>query len=212
MSEHSAVWLLAWGFLASTSSGTADPRSDMVAALQAPGPHPSLSGQANVFGRLVGAWDGEYTEFAKDGSATHSSGEWIFGWVLEGRALQDVFIIHPSAAHKEGFIGTTLRFFDPKSGAWNVTFVDPQDNWVATLTGGAVAQDRIVLRNHSADGRENRWSFEAIRPDSWVFRDEETLDGGKTWRLLEEDHMKRRASRTARSDHCCTPRSGWLSP
>lgn len=169
-----------------------DPRLDMVAALQALGPHSSLGDQAQVFGRLIGTWDGEYTEFSKEGKAAHSSGEWIFGWVMDGRAIQDLFIIHPSAAHPNGFVGTTLRFFDPKSRTWNVTFVDPEDNSVATLTGGAVGDDQIVLHSQKADGRETRWSFDDICLDSWVFRDEETRDGGKTWRLREEDHLKRR--------------------
>jgi hypothetical protein len=171
-----------------------DPRLDMVTALQAIGPHPSLGDRAKVFGRLVGTWNGEYTEFSKDGKETRSSGEWIFGWVMDGRAIQDLFIIHPSAARKERYIGTTLRYFDPKSGTWSVTFVDPENGAVETLTGGAVGDDRIVLLSHDEDGKERRWSLEDIRPDSWVFRDEGTHDGGKTWRLREEDHMKRRAA------------------
>jgi hypothetical protein len=169
-----------------------DPRLDLVTALQAKGPHPSLGDQANVFGRLVGTWDGEYTEFSKDGKETRSSGEWIFGWVMDGRAIQDLFIIHPSAARKERYIGTTLRYFDSKSGTWSVTFVDPENGAVETLTGRAVGDDRIVLLSHDEDGKERRWSLEDIRPDSWVFRDEGTHDGGKTWRLLEVDHLKRR--------------------
>jgi hypothetical protein len=169
-----------------------DPRLDMVTALQATGPHPSLGDQAAVFGRFVGTWDGEYNEFSKDGKTTRSSGEWIFGWVMDGRAIQDLFIIHPSAAHKEGFIGTTLRYFDPKSGTWSVTFIDPEYGAVETLTGGAVGDDRIVLLSQNTDGKESRWSLDNIRPDSWIFRDERSGDGGKTWRLREEDHMKRR--------------------
>ena len=201
-----AVWLLASLFLlfaslsirsaaATGKAGNApgaDPRLDMVAALQAMGPHPSLGDQAKVFGRFVGTWDGEYTEFSKDGKSTRSSGEWIFGWVMDGRAIQDLFIIHPSEAHKEGFIGTTLRYFDPKSGTWSVTFIDPENGAVETLTGGAVGDDRIVLLSQNKDGKESRWSFDDIRPDSWVFRDEASGDGGKTWRLREEDHLKRR--------------------
>ena len=97
---------------ASNAPGS-DPRLEMVTALQALGPYPSLGDQATVFGRFVGVWDGEYTEFSRDGKTTHSS-------------------------------------------------------------------------------RETRWSFDDIRPDSWVFRDEETRDGGKTWRLQSEYHMKRR--------------------
>ena len=208
MRKHYAVWLLASGFLVWSSLGISDaaatgrdattpatdPRLDMVAGLQAMGPHPSLGEQAQVFGRFVGIWDGEYTEFSKDGKETRSSGEWIFGWVMEGRAIQDLFIIHPSAALKEGFIGTTLRYFDPKSGTWSVTFVDPENGSVATLTGGAVEDGRIVLHSQNKDGKETRWSIEDIRPDSWVFRDEGTRDGGKTWRLLEVDHLKRRGA------------------
>jgi hypothetical protein len=171
-----------------------DPRLGMVAALKAMGPHPSLGDQAKVFGRFVGTWGGEYTEFSKDGKETRSSGEWIFGWVMDGRAIQDLFIIHPSAARKERFIGTTVRYFDPKSATWSVTFVDPENGAVETLTGGAVGDDRIVLLSQNTDGKETRWSFDDIRPDSWVFRDEETRDGGKTWRLREVDHMKRGAA------------------
>lgn len=213
------VWLLAGALLSWASLGIGggaatkkaltapmtDPRLDMVTALPAMGPHPSLGDQAKVFGRFVGTWDGEYTEFSKDGTATHSSGEWIFGWVMDGRAIQDLFIIHPSAAHQEGFVGTSLRYFDPKSGTWSVTFVDPENNSVATLTGGAVGDNRIVLHKQNADGRETRWSFDDIRPDSWVFRDEETRDGGKTWRLREEDHMMRRGAVVRRD-----ARNRWL--
>ena len=106
-----AVWLLVpvvllWAGFSNRSAAAAekvgktaaaDPRLDMVTALQATGPHPSLGDQAKVFGRLVGTWDGEYNEFSKDGKTARSSGEWIFGWVMEGRAIQDLFIIHPSA-------------------------------------------------------------------------------------------------------------------
>jgi hypothetical protein len=169
-----------------------DPRLDMVTALQALGPHPSLGDQAKVFGRFVGTWDAEYTEFSRDGKASQSSGEVIVGWVMEGRAIQDLFIIYPSAAHKERFIGTTFRYFDPISGTWRVTFIDPENDSVARFTGGAEGDDRIVLHSQDTDGKEARWSFNDIRPDSFVFRDEASRDGGKTWRLREEDHMKRR--------------------
>jgi hypothetical protein len=182
--------------VATTSASTTptiDPRLDMVTALQAMGPHPSLGDQAKVFGRFVGTWDAAYTEFSKDGKAIHSSGEFIVGWVMDGRAIQDVFIIYPST-NKERFIGTTLRYFDPKSGTWRVTFVDPENDSVVRFTGSAVGYDRIVLLSQEADDKKTRWSFNEIRPDSFVFRDEESRDGGKTWRLTEEDHMKRRAA------------------
>ena len=211
LTQRFPEWLLAAAVLFCASGGigraaaageardapATDPRLDMVTALQAAGPHPSLGDQAKAFGRFVGTWDGEYTEFSKVGKETRSSGEWIFGWIMDGRAIQDLFIIHPSVARKERFIGTTLRYFDPKSATWSVTFVDPENGGVETLTGGAVGDDRIVLHSNNSDGKETRWSFDDIRPDSWVFRDEETRDGGKTWRLREVDHMKRRGAAPA---------------
>jgi hypothetical protein len=168
-----------------------DSRLDMVTALQAMGPHPSLGDQAKVFGRFVGTWGAAYTEFSRDGKATHSSGEFIVGWVMDGRAIQDLFIIYPST-NKERFIGTTLRYFDPQSGTWRITFVDPENDSVLRFSGRAVGNDRIVLLSQDTDGRETRWSFNEIQPESFVFRDEESRDGGMTWRLKEEDHMKRR--------------------
>ena len=70
-----------------------DPRLDMVTALQAMGPHPSLGDQAKVFGRFVGTWDAEYPEFSKDGKATRSPCEIVFGWIMERLAIQNLFIV-----------------------------------------------------------------------------------------------------------------------
>ena len=75
-----------------------------------------------------------------------------------------------------------------------MTFIDPENDHVARFTGGAAGDDRIVLHSQDTDGNETRWSFNDIRADSFVFRDEESRDGGKTWLLREEDHMKRRGA------------------
>lgn len=173
------------------------PNHDMIGALQAAGPNPSLGNGAGIFARFVGTWDGVYNEFSKDGKTTRSLGEWTFGWVMDGRVMQDLFIIHPSKTRADRYMGTTLRYFDPKSQTWCATFIDPENDAVETLKGGAVGDDRIVLLSQDADGKQRRWSLVDIRPDSWVFRDEASHDGGKTWRLLEEDHMTRRGAAQA---------------
>jgi hypothetical protein len=179
------------------STNPTGPNLDMTAVLQAAGPHPSLGDAVKVFDRLAGTWDGEYNTFSKDGKTTRSLGEWTFGWVLDGRAMQDLFIINPSVTLKERYVGVSLRYFDPKSQTWSVTFIDPENNVVETLTGGAVGDDRIVLSSQGADGKQRRWSLVDIQRDSWVFRDETSLDGGKTWRLIEEDHMTRHGTNLA---------------
>src|SRR5881296_137137 len=73
---------------ARTGEAGADPRRDMIAVLPALGPHPSLGHHADLFGRFVGTWDADYSFIAEDGSVRHSRGEVLFGWILDGYALQ----------------------------------------------------------------------------------------------------------------------------
>jgi hypothetical protein len=184
---------------ASTTRGRADalasdPRLDMVTAIEAMGPHPSLADPAKVFDRFVGRWDVEYTDFSKDGKVTHRSGEFIVGWVMDRRVIQDFWIVYPSGTRADREVYTELRYYDRKSGTWPMTFIDPEHASVARFTGGAVGDDRIVLDTLDFDGTDTRWSFNEIRSDSFVWREEESLDGGKTWRLVAEHHMKRRGA------------------
>jgi len=202
-----AVWMLASFCLAGASLSTGasttgnpgealatDPRLDMVTVLKAMGPHPSLGDQAKVFGRLIGTWDVEYADFSTDGKVTHRSGELTFGWVMDGRAVQDFWIVYPSGARKEREVYTDLRYYDPKSRTWPSAFIDVEHASVARFTGGAVGDDRIVLDTRDFDDTDTRWSINDLRSDSFVWREEESLDGGKTWRLLAEHHMKRRGA------------------
>ncbi len=170
---------------------TPDPRVAMVSALGASAPQHSLGDEAQVWGRFVGTWECEYTFYLDDGSVRHSSGELLFGWILDGRALQDIWITYPKEAGKERGIGTSVRFFDPKSKMWQVVFVSPAFVALITVQGGAEGE-RIVLRGVDSDGAALRWSFNEIKTDSFVWRGEKSHDDGKTWRLEEEHHMRRR--------------------
>jgi hypothetical protein len=170
---------------------TLDPREAMVAALSAAGPHRSLGNEARVFDRFVGTWDCDYTFFLADGTTKHSVGEIKFGWILDGQAVQDIWISYPNKAHEERGIGTTVRFFDSKLKVWRIIFVSPKYGALITTQGGAEG-DRIVLRGVDDEGILLRWSFNDIRPDSFTWRGETSRDGGKTWKLEEEHHMRRR--------------------
>lgn len=174
------------------TSAARDPRSDMITTLRAFGPHPSLGDQARTFDRFVGTWDCDYGFIAPDGTVTRFNGELIVGWILDGRAVQDIWISYPrSGDSNERRIGTSVRFYDTRAGVWRVVFVAPTDGGMITLTGGVV-EDRIVLKGKDGDGSSVRWSFNEIRSDSFVWRGETSDDEGKTWVLTEEHSMKRR--------------------
>ncbi len=182
-----------------------DPRKAMITALAASGPHPSLGDEAKVFDRFVGVWDCDFTFYSDDGTTRHSSGELLFGWVLDGRVLQDIWITYPKDGTKERNIGTSVRFFDSKARMWRVFFVNPI--YGSIMVQGGAEGDAIVLRGVDDDGSSIRWSFNDIKANSFVWRGEKSRDGGKTWRLEEEHHMWRRASSLSKSGDSMSPDS-----
>ena len=62
----------------------------MLDVLHAEGP--AADNSAPLSGQFVGAWTGTVTVYPQDGTRREESCEVYFGWVLEGRAIQDVWI------------------------------------------------------------------------------------------------------------------------
>jgi hypothetical protein len=148
--------------------------------------------------RFVGTWDCDYASFKEDGTTKHAKGEVIFGWVLDGRAVQDIWTWIDKDSSGERKLGTTVRFFDPKIGKWRIVWIDPVSYAVKLLSGGAVG-DRIVLDGATDEGVRIRWSFNDIRRDSFIWRGEKSRDDGRTWRLADEYHLKRRSAAPSES-------------
>ena len=165
--------------------------ADISRAPAATGPHASLGDQAKVLAQLVGTWDVEYRDILKDGREQHRSGQFIVKWVLDGRAIEDVWIVDPSEGRPEREVYTAIQYFDSKTRSWPMVFVDPEHASTAKFTGGATLDGRIVLQTSDLGRPQNRWSFTATGPDSLVFRDEYSSDGGETWKLLSEDRLER---------------------
>ena len=166
----------------------------MLDVLGAAGPDPAYETELQTFGRFVGSWDLECTEYAADGTTTTLPGEWHFGWVLDGRAVQDVWILPSRRARAQGDgepveWGTAVRFYDPALGAWRV-------NWSGPGRGRShafIARERdgeIVLEGGDDDARL-RWTFSEITADTFHWRNE-ILEPGGDWRLQQEMRVRRR--------------------
>jgi hypothetical protein len=101
-------------------------------ALQAGGAALERGGNMDLYGWLIGSWELDVTGHLPDGKTRRRPGEWHFGRVLEGRAIQDVWIV-PSrgegragdAANNVDVYGTTLRTYDPRIEAWHMQWTDP---------------------------------------------------------------------------------------
>jgi hypothetical protein len=165
--------------------------------LGSPARSSELTDQEDIYGWLLGGWEAAVYDYAADGTAHVSSGEWHFGWVLEGRAIQDVWIAPPRSRRSDKTLskqynryGTSLRIYDREIGAWRVTWFNPVSGARNDLVGRRQGAD-IIQEGTDADGRKIRWSFKDITSTSFRWLGESLEPDGKTWRLEAEFRARR---------------------
>jgi hypothetical protein len=164
--------------------------------LDGPGAEPHPAGDHDLYGWLVGVWDAEVRDVLPDGTTLVQAGEWHVARVLEGRAVQDVWIV-PPRGNRNGSpgmgnrYGTSLRYRDPRTGEWHVVWINPVSgarNELVALREGA----DIVQLGKGADGEENRWTFTDITQGSFTWRGEQKDKATGTWSLAAEFRAVRR--------------------
>lgn len=152
-------------------------------ALTAPSRSAEIPESADVYGCLIGSWALDVRRFGADGSERHGSGEVHFAWVLEGRAVQDVWIM-PNT------YGITVRVWDRVIQAWRVTWINPVSGARNELVGCHRGKDIVQVGTHS-DGTPIRWIFSEIAIDSFLWTGEALEPDGNTWRLEAEFRARR---------------------
>lgn len=153
----------------------------------------AASADLDLFGRFVGSWRLDWERVVDGAVAATAVGELHFGWVLGGRAVQDVWIVpgpdQPGTGERpHAFHGSTIRFYDDQLGAWRSTWVEPVNGRVRRFVGRPVG-DEIELRSDE-DEPALRWRFTAITPDSFTWLGE-VAAGPDTWELEERMHATR---------------------
>ena len=142
-----------------------------------------------IFGQFVGDWEFDMVQVGADGRQRTGKGEWHFGWILEGRAIQDVWLARFSDAKPGAPLdghGTTIRLFDPGIDAWRVVWVSVARKDLQTFTARKIG-DEIVLEAPIVEGspERGRWIFSEITKNAFRWRAVESQDGGKTWQLMQ---------------------------
>lgn len=164
----------------------------LIEALHVSEPASEHQDKLMLFGRFVGSWTIHWTS-----AASHqATGELHFGWVLAGRAIQDIWIVPGRGQPGEGepplaFYGTTVRFYDPVIDAWRSTWIEPVNHRVRRFIGRPEEDDIVLLSQE--DQPQLRWLFTDIRPDSFTWIGQSSTDGGATWNVDEEMHAARTA-------------------
>jgi hypothetical protein len=163
----------------------------MLEALGARGPHPEIAQSANaIYAPLVGSWTVEVFDLEDDGARRVSAGEWHFAWILEGRAMQDVFLAPPRGERRNGALvannrcGTTLRIFDPLRSIWRVHCFNPtaqtEESFIASRQGAQIVQKAV-----DTSGAAVREIFSCIELASFRCC-RETSDNFGSWKLKAE--------------------------
>jgi hypothetical protein len=168
-----------------------------VESLVAKGPLAEQREKMDLYNDLIGGWDVEVIDHASDDTRKISKGEWYFAWTLDGRAIQDVFIVPTRLIHsadptaKFGRYGTSIRTFDSKTAKWNITWINPVSGAFDRLIGEKRGSE-IYQEGTNSDGSLMRWIFSDVTGDSFRWRGEKSTDGGETWTLGAEFFGRRR--------------------
>ncbi|HTD24790.1 MAG TPA: hypothetical protein VK738_19210 [Terriglobales bacterium] len=161
------------------------------AVLAAPGRSPEILESADAYGWLIGSWELDILHYGVDVSARHLKGEVHFAWVLEGRAVQDVWIMPPRFERTGppdktcNMYGTTLRVWDASLQAWRVTWINGVTGNRDELIGRWSGKDVVQIGTH-ANGTPIRWIFSEITPNSFRWTGEALQPDGTTWKLEGE--------------------------
>jgi hypothetical protein len=166
---------------------TISPSQSFIEALNTDHPAHDRADRMGLYGWLIGRWGMDAVIYKDDGTKHTDRGEIHFGWVLEGRAIQDVWIL-PGV-----FYGTTLRVYDPGLDAWHILWSDPLRQVYMRQIGRARGND-IVQEGKNDAGAATRWSFTEITPNSFRWLGERSPDGGAAWQLQAEFFAQRVAA------------------
>ena len=163
--------------------------SPLAQVLHADRPDPALAPKLALYAWLVGRWDFDITTTPEDGTTHRGHGEIHAGWVLQGRAIQDVWMIPRLRDRRPGleplpgagnWYGTTLRIYDAATDTWRILWNDPATNYFSQQIARAHGTD-IVQTGPDPRGGMSPWTFSEIKPDSFHWHAEHTTDE-RNWR------------------------------
>lgn len=172
-------------------------RENLHTVLAAPGRSREIDDSDDVYGWLIGSWELEVLHYkAVDVVALGLKGEVHFGWVLEGRAVQDVWIM-PRRSQRtaetpktNNMYGTTLRIWYPALQGWLIKWINPVTGHFEEQIGRRNGMD-IVQVGARPDGTPTRWRFTEITQDTFHWIGESLNPDGQTWKLEGEFRAKR---------------------
>lgn len=175
-----------------------DMKSSFVKGLVSNGPAEEYKDKLMLYGQFIGDWTADTIEYPDKGIPKHSKWDIRFEWVLEGRAIQDLWITpirkdNVISWHKPGNrYSTTIRVYDPKIDVWHIVWINPPSGTIVQQIGRQVGNEIIQLGEIDSFGHQSRWIYRDITPNSFRWCNEKTIDHGNSWKLVQEMKAKRK--------------------
>jgi hypothetical protein len=119
----------------------------------------------------------------QDGTGTNSIRS-----VLDGCVIEEHF-----EDKSQGFHGQSVSMYNPALHKWQQTWVDNADTYLL-FTGGLENGRMILSTAATIDGKPavKRMVFHDVKPDSFDWDWENSIDGGKSWVAMWKIHYTRR--------------------
>ena len=155
----------------------------MESTLYAESLHHSIPESKDTFGKFIGKWNLDLTITNFDGTNTRHKGEWHFHRILQGRAIQDIWIIPNLTSDQENEFheyGTTIRTFNTRTNKWKAVWVGPVQNqfFVFDIEDNI---DQITLTLNNNPNLIMRWSFFDISKNAFKWKSEVKMKEHDHW-------------------------------
>ena len=145
--------------------------------------HTSIPENKDTFGKFIGKWSLDLTIINFDGTHSKHKGEWHFHRILQGRAIQDIWIIPDLTSYKDNEFheyGTTIRTFNPKTSKWKAVWVGPIQNQFFIFDVEDY-NDEIILTLNNDSNLDMKWRFFDISKNSFKWKSELKIKKHDNW-------------------------------
>lgn len=138
------------------------------------------------YASLIGDWDFDYHS-----NGNHVEGEWIFRRVLEGMAIEDLFIC-PSRATKEinpqpdGEYGVAIRMFNVQNKCYDMTYICSRYTQFLEVK----KENNMIICTVKNTPNE-KWVFSDITSKTFRWQNITVLDNGE-WQVNSNIYARRK--------------------
>jgi len=143
---------------------------DFLSSLISDQPSALIKEQSSIYSPMIGSWNVKAIDYGDDGNLQTTQGEWHWAWVLEGRAIQDIWIAPARNQRYEGMskkynrFGTTIRVFDENLNKWKIFWFNPV-NGARNELEATQMEDWLEHNGIDESGNLIRWTFSKHRTE-----------------------------------------------